>query len=60
MTFPKAEGERIGDYVLDANDSVAHDGALSVKGALATVVATRFATGHTNDLSLTLHGTRAP
>lgn len=57
VTFPKAEGDRIGGYTLDANDSVAITARLSA-GALATVVATRFATGHANDLSLTLHGTR--
>lgn len=56
-TFPKAEGERIGKYTLDANDSVAIMGRLS-GGALVTVVATRYATGHLNDLTLTLHGTR--
>ena len=44
VTFPKAEGDRIGDYVLDANDSVAMTARLK-SGALATVVATRFATG---------------
>ena len=56
-TFPKAAGDRIGDYRLDANDSVAMTGRLG-RGALATIVATRFATGHLNDLSLSLHGTR--
>lgn len=57
VTFPKVEGDRIGDYVLDANDSVAMTARLR-SGALATVLATRFATGHLNDLSLSLHGTR--
>ena len=56
VTFPKAPGDRIGDYTLDANDSVAITGRLS-SGALATVTATRFATGHANDLTLTLYGT---
>lgn len=56
-TFPKAEGDRIGEYTLDANDSVAIMARLS-RGALATIVATRYATGHINDLTLTLHGTR--
>lgn len=55
-TFPKAEGDRIGDYLLDANDSVAITARLS-GGALATIQATRFATGHTNELTLALHGT---
>ncbi|WP_274630159.1 Gfo/Idh/MocA family protein [Arvimicrobium flavum] len=57
VTFPKAEGDRIGDYRLDANDSAAITARLS-GGALATVVATRYATGHTNDLTLTLHGAK--
>ena len=57
VTFPKVEGNRVGDYVLDANDSVAMTARLK-SGALATVVATRFATGYLNELSLSLHGTR--
>lgn len=57
VTFAKAEGDRIGNYTLDANDSVAITARLA-GGALATVVATRYATGHTNDLTLALHGTR--
>eukprot|EP01035_Chromulina_nebulosa_P008745 gene8745-11833_t len=54
VTFPKAEGERIGDYVLDANDSVAMTARLT-SGALATIMASRYTTGHGNDLSLALH-----
>ena len=57
VTFPKVEGDRVGEYVLDANDSLAMTARLK-SGALATVVATRFATGHLNELSLSLHGTR--
>ena len=57
VTFPKAEGDRIGDYQLDANDSVAMTARLK-SGALATILATRYATGHGNDLSLALHGTK--
>ena len=57
VTFPKVEGDRVGDYVLDANDSVAMTARLK-SGALATIVATRFATGHANDLTLSLHGTK--
>ncbi|MCV3243207.1 Gfo/Idh/MocA family protein [Mesorhizobium sp. ZC-5] len=55
--FPKAEGDRIGDYRLDVNDSIVITGRM-VSGALATVTATRYATGHANDLVLTLSGTR--
>ena len=56
-TFRKAEGDRIGDYRLDANDSFAMTGRMA-SGALATIVATRYATGHMNDLALALHGTK--
>jgi predicted dehydrogenase len=55
-TFPKAEGDRIGDYTLDANDSVTMLATLR-GGARATILATRYATGHLNDLTLSLHGT---
>ncbi len=57
VTFPKAEGERIGDYVLDANDSIAMTARLK-SGALATITASRYMTGHANDLWLSLHGTK--
>jgi predicted dehydrogenase len=55
--FPKADGDRIGDYTLDVNDSVVITGRM-ISGALATVTATRYATGHANDLVLTLSGTK--
>ncbi len=54
-TFDKAPGGRIGDYVLDANDSATLQVRLS-NGALGTIAATRFATGHLNDLRLRLYG----
>lgn len=57
VTFPKAEGDRVGDYALDANDSFSMTARLK-GGALATILATRYATGHANDLSLALHGTQ--
>ncbi|NBE08284.1 Gfo/Idh/MocA family oxidoreductase [Rhodobacter sp. CCP-1] len=56
-TFDKAPGGRIGDYVLDANDSATMQLRLA-NGALGTVTASRFATGHLNDLRLRLHGDR--
>jgi len=56
VTFPKAEDDRIGDYVLDANDSVTMLARFD-NGASGTVLATRFAAGHANDLTLALHGT---
>ncbi|WP_299847069.1 Gfo/Idh/MocA family oxidoreductase [uncultured Paracoccus sp.] len=54
-TFDKAPGGRIGDYVLDANDSATMQLRLA-NGALGTVAATRFASGHLNDLRLRIYG----
>ena len=54
-TFDKAPGGRIGDYVLDANDSATMQIVLT-NGTLGTVSATRFASGHLNDLRLRIYG----
>lgn len=54
-TFDKAPGGQIGEYVLDANDSAVMQVRL-VNGALGVVHATRFASGHLNDLRLRLYG----
>jgi predicted dehydrogenase len=54
-TFDKAPGGRIGDYVLDANDSATMQLVLD-NGALGVVSATRFASGHLNDLRLRIYG----
>jgi predicted dehydrogenase len=54
-TFDKAPGGHIGENVLDANDSATMQVVLD-NGALGTVAATRFATGHLNDLRLRLYG----
>jgi len=48
---------KIGDYVLDVNDSVTMQISLA-NGALGTVVATRVASGHQNDLRLKIYGTK--
>jgi len=48
---------KIGDYVLDVNDSVTMQLSLA-NGALGTVVATRVASGHHNDLRLKIYGTK--
>lgn len=56
-TFDKAEGGRIGEYLLDANDSAVMHLRLA-NGATGVVHASRFASGHLNDLSLRLYGTR--
>ncbi len=55
--FHKAEGDRIGDYVLDANDTFTI-GAELAGGAVGVIHATRWAPGHVNDLRLDLFGDR--
>ena len=57
QTFHKAPGDRIGDYVLDANDSVAMTLTFG-NGALAVVHASRFMTGYANTLRLAVFGDR--
>ena len=54
-TFNKAKGDRIGDYHLDANDSALITARMQ-NGAMATIHATRWATGRINDLKLCLYG----
>ena len=56
-TFDKAPGGRIGDYVLDANDSF-NMHLLLENGAAGVVHASRMATGHFNDLRLQIFGTK--
>ncbi len=56
-TFPKAKGDRIGEYVLDANDSA----VLNVEfanGAIGTIHTTRWCGGHANRLFLKIAGTK--
>jgi len=54
-TFDKAPGGGTGEYMLDANDSATMQIVLE-GGALGTVAATRYASGHLNDLRLRLYG----
>lgn len=54
-TFPKAPDDRIGEYVLDANDSFAMSLSFS-NGAIGVMHASRWASGHLNDLKLRLYG----
>jgi predicted dehydrogenase len=54
-TFHKAEGDRIGEYVLDANDSFVMNVELK-NGAIGVIHATRFAPGNANELRLELYG----
>ncbi len=51
----KAPGDRVDDYVLDANDS-AFITLEFANGALGSVLTTRCATGHKNSVSLNIHG----
>jgi predicted dehydrogenase len=55
-TFDKAPGGRIGDYVLDVNDSFNMHLRLQ-NGAVGVIHASRMATGHFNDLRLRIFGT---
>ena len=56
-TFDKVPGGRIGDYVLDANDTFNMHLRLT-NGAVGVIHASRMAPGHFNDLSLRIFGTR--
>ncbi|MBZ9854265.1 Gfo/Idh/MocA family oxidoreductase [Mesorhizobium sp. CA13] len=56
-SFDKAPGNRIGDYGLDANDSFAMTVDFS-NGAFGVVHASRWATGHLNELRLRIYGDR--
>lgn len=56
-TFDKVPGGKIGKYTLDANDSMAMHLSLS-NGAVGVIHASRFASGHINDLRLRLFGTK--
>ncbi len=55
-TFRKAPRNRIGEYHLDANDSALIQAEFS-SGAVASITATRWATGNANSLALQIHGT---
>lgn len=54
-TFEKAPGNRIGEYNLDANDSFTMTAEFS-NGAIGVIHASRWATGHLNELRLRVHG----
>lgn len=55
--FDKADGNRIGEYELDANDSFTM-AVTFANGALGVIHASRWATGHINELKLRVYGTR--
>jgi predicted dehydrogenase len=56
-TFEKAPGGRIGEYVLDANDSFNMHLRLE-NGGVGVIHASRMASGHFNDLRLRIFGTK--
>jgi predicted dehydrogenase len=56
-TFDKAPGNKIGEYDLDANDSFTMAVDFN-NGALGVIHATRWATGHFNELRLRVYGER--
>jgi predicted dehydrogenase len=55
-TFAKAPGDRVGEYVLDANDSAVMTVEFA-NGALGTIHTTRWSGGHANRLYLKISGT---
>lgn len=56
QSFPKAPGNRIGEYRLDANDSATMNVTFK-NGALGVIHTTRWCGGHANRLYLKLAGT---
>jgi predicted dehydrogenase len=54
-TFHKAPGDRIGEYPLDANDTAVMTAEFG-NGAVGIIQASRFMTGHDNELHLRIHG----
>lgn len=54
-TFHKADGDQIGEYPLDANDSAVMTVEFA-NGAIGVIQASRFMTGHDNELHLRIHG----
>lgn len=55
QTFPKAPSNKHRGYTLDANDSIIVSAELG-GGALCTLHASRWASGHQNRISLKIHG----
>lgn len=56
-TFEKVKGNRIGEYVFDANDTAVMTVELR-NGAVGTIHTTRWGSGHGNSLRLEVHGDR--
>lgn len=57
QTFEKVPGDRIGEYVLDANDSFIISAEFA-NGAIGTIHSSRWASGHSNDQRLRVYGNK--
>jgi predicted dehydrogenase len=57
QTFRKVDGDRIGEYVLDANDSFIISAEFA-NGAIGTIHSSRWASGHSNDQRLRVYGNK--
>ena len=57
QTFTKLPGDRIGEYVLDANDSFIISAEFA-NGAIGTIHSSRWASGHSNDQRLRVYGNK--
>ena len=55
QTFQKVDGDRLGEYLLDANDSFIISAEFS-NGAIGTIHSSRWASGHDNDQRLRAYG----
>ena len=55
QTFNKVPGDKMGEYVLDANDSFIISAEFD-NGAIGTIHSSRWASGHSNDQRLRLYG----
>jgi predicted dehydrogenase len=55
QTFNKVPGDRLGEYVLDANDSFIISAEFS-NGAIGVIHSSRWASGHSNDQRLRVYG----
>ena len=55
QTFDKVPGDKMGEYVLDANDSFIISAEFD-NGAIGTIHSSRWASGHSNDQRLRLYG----
>jgi predicted dehydrogenase len=55
QTFHKVDGDKMGEYVLDANDSFIISAEFD-NGAIGTIHSSRWASGHSNDQRLRLYG----